>query len=335
MIRKCETDRCRRITAEDFVMKNVLMYIVLFALLGSPAAGQSYTDDFEGSILDPEWSWTREDVSHWSLGGGRLTIRTQHGALNGERFNNVYNILLRDSPDETFWYETKLDFLPGQSHHNAGLIYYIDDDNYIRVSRGVHGTTNGLWMEWEIASETHFHFVNHLPESPVWLRLSRSGGTRFLASFSHNGSEYYKIGTEVIEFPGQEALIGLQAANGDGLWSTHEKVYAHFEYFKVTQTTGIAEQSVQPSQIAIRNTWPNPLNAGSPGHISFTLASPADVELFIVDVLGRVVGTVVSARLSPGEHIAVFQSAELRAGQYFLHLSADRQSSVKTISIVP
>ena len=316
-------------------MKKLLMYVVLLAVLGSPVAGQSYTDEFDGPVLDSQWSWAREDISHWTLGSGRLTIRTQRGALNGERFNNVYNILLRDDPDGMFWFETKLDFQPGQSHHNAGLVYYLDDDNYIRVSRGVHDTTNGLWMEWEIAAETHFHFVNHLLESPVWLRLSRSGGTRFFASFSHNGSEYYEIGTQIIDFPERESFIGLQAANGDGIWSAREEIPAHFEYFKVTKTTAVEAQAVRPPQLAIQDSWPNPLHAGSPGHVSFRLDASATVELFIVDILGRVVQTVISARRNAGYHSVVFQSDGMRAGQYFLHLRAGRQSSVKMISILP
>ena len=84
-------------------------FLLLFAL---SAPAQTY-DDFESQTLSPVWSWVREYTPNWKLDSGYMTIMTERGALNSERFNNVRNILLQDVPDEdVIRMETKLLFSP-------------------------------------------------------------------------------------------------------------------------------------------------------------------------------------------------------------------------------
>ncbi len=293
-------------------------------LIASAAAAQTH-DDFDGSTLKPFWTILREQPDHWRLHEGYLEITTQPGALNTTEYNNVRNTFLQPvPPDSTMRMETLLDFSPVHWYHNAGLIYRIDDDNYIRVSRGIYPDIDGVWMEWEVAGETRFHFRN-LPDtgySLIWLRLSRSEDSIYTASFSDDGMRWGAIATEVIHFPDTPPMGGVQAANGEGLAAMGGPLRALFDYFGAKVTSVSADVSL-PSSLSILSVHPSPVRIGEHAQVTVPLAEAATLQWWLTDLLGRRIGVAATrGHFDGGTHGIRFSLYDVPPGMYFMHVMA-------------
>jgi regulation of enolase protein 1 (concanavalin A-like superfamily) len=91
-----------------------------------------FRDDFSPGLAGG-WAWVREDPASWEVSGGGLRIRTQPGTLWGER-NDARNVLVRPAPGrEIFATEALVTKLPTENGEQAGLIWYQDDGNYIKL----------------------------------------------------------------------------------------------------------------------------------------------------------------------------------------------------------
>ncbi len=95
---------------------------------------KSVSDKFKSSTLGSEWSWVREDPSHWSLSKkpGYLVITGESGDIT-ESSNNAKNILLQSA--NTDWtIESKIvsSRIPSGSE-NGGILAYQDDDNFVKL----------------------------------------------------------------------------------------------------------------------------------------------------------------------------------------------------------
>jgi hypothetical protein len=305
---------------------------LVLALLLPLALGAQTHDDFDGSTLKPFWSWTREQSDHWSISEGYLEIITQSGALNTKEYNNVRNVLLQDVPDEPIvLIETRVLFDPSYWYHNAGLIYRIDDDNYVRVSRGIYPDVNGVWMEWEIDGETFFHFVEPVPEIDVLLRLSRTNDTVFTATYSVEPGYWHAIGTENIRFPQGRAMAGLQAANGEGLAALGDEIPAQFDYFGM-KPTAVHELPVPPADVSLLSAHPMPCRPGALLQVGMRLDRTAEVQWFVTDLLGRrVLAPQSTGQLAPGAHTITVSLRDVSPGVYFLHATAGRSRAMRRI----
>jgi hypothetical protein len=297
---------------------------VLFILLLCASTAPAQTrDDFDGSALKPFWTIVREEPDHWQLSEGYLEITTQPGALNTTEFNNVRNTFLQTIPgDSTMRMETFLLFAPEHWYHNAGLIYRIDDDNYIRVSRGIYPNVNGVWMEWEVDGETRFHFVGDYVEEYVYLRLSRTDDSVFAATYSSDAIHWYAIGTERIQFPDTPPMGGVQAANGEGLAATGGPLLARFDYFGAKVTSVSAGQSL-PSSLSILTVHPTPTRIGESTRVTVRLDRPATLHWWLTDLLGRRVGEEATREhLDAGTHGIGISLHGVPPGIYFMHVMA-------------
>ena len=307
--------------------------LLVALLLGIPASIPAQTfDDFNGDVLQSEWSWLREDPSTWQLDDGWLTITTQRGALNGTEFNNVRNVLLQPAPvDAIIRMETRLQFTPTWTYHNAGLIYHIDDDNYIRVSRGIFPNVNGVWMEWEIDGETHFDVVEPVPDEEVYLRLSRTDDSVFLASYSIDGSHWYAIGKETLHFPSGTAKAGLQAANGDGLAAQGPSILARFDYFGM-KPTAVSRPQAGVEGFSILQVYPSPLRGGETIAATLRLDAPADLRWYVSDLLGRrITATQSVGMVEAGSPTLTISIPAASPGVYILHVMATHRRAMQRI----
>lgn len=301
------------------------------------SAQNTFRDDFNSLVPGSGWSWLREDRSAWRLTGSHLEITTQKGALNETQYNNVKNMLLRAPLDTSFTIETKVTFSPDQIYHNAGLVYYVDDDNYIRVSRGWSEFVNGVWFESEVNGVVSFEFNPNVTDSTVWLRFERkkiNGTWKFAATWSLNGVhwDYISFAKEV-QLDHAKAKVGLQAANGDGPFATAERIPALFDFYVEYATTSVdAPASVSPASLSITSVSPNPVGTGTVS-VQLATTAPAQVRLAVVDMLGR---TVVARELelAAGERMLPLDVRGLAAGTYSLVATSARSRSARTLQIV-
>lgn len=201
---------------------------------------------FDGFDGKPGLNWqpVRPDESHLSFKKhpGQLTIVTQKGTIHGEADKgkpelSAKNIYVMDNPlakDADFAVTTcVVDFKPTANYHQAGLILYDDDDNYLKFtfefnsSKG-EGTYAVLVNEQE-AKPVHQSAELDPEVSKLWLRLVRKGdkyeyatsidGDRFV---THGTSEWGKAGPK---------KVGVIAKNG-GQQAVAE-LDARFEFFEL------------------------------------------------------------------------------------------------------
>jgi hypothetical protein len=95
--------------------------------------------------------------------------------------------------------------------------------------------------------------------------------------------------------------------------------FAGFSIQKLT--TGIkASQPFIPASIVLNQNYPNPWNPST--QIEYALPFESHVQLTVIDMLGREVGTVVNAVQPAGVHTAHVQGLNLSSGMYIYRLSA-------------
>ena len=68
--------------------------------------------------------------------------------------------------------------------------------------------------------------------------------------------------------------------------------------------------------------------------IHFTLATSSIVEVYLTDVTGRRIKTIAEGNFAAGEHEAILQKGNLRAGLYLVQLKTNTTTSVNKILIL-
>jgi beta-xylosidase len=195
-------------------MGAILFVVLLIASLTGGASDQAknnstWTDNFEGSALDPRWSWEREDPTHWSLKArpGYLRIITQTGGIY-ESTEKQKNLLLMPSPKCDFRIVTKCTINPAENFQYAGLMVYQGRNNYVQINRA-------------FTDENSFNFDIEANGIPINKRVPASATTFYLRITKH-GDNYtgdYILDGEAWTAVGQGAAslvdpkVGLCAAN--------------------------------------------------------------------------------------------------------------------------
>jgi len=106
------------------------------------------------------WTWIRENPANYRLAAGGLEIRLEPGGLMGGG-RDAKNILVRDLPEEAAAVGVDLLFNPVEQFEQAGLIFYVDDDNYIKlVKERVDGQA---WVVMAVEIEAEIQFLNKMP----------------------------------------------------------------------------------------------------------------------------------------------------------------------------
>ena len=147
-------------------------------------------DGFDGDTLASRWRWRYESRRNWSLTDkpGYLTIYTQAGELRDSEMD-AKNILLQSLPEGDFRMETKLEFRPVSNWHQAGLIVFLDDDNFIKLDWVFDGSPK-IEMGKEGGGVFSTVLTDYAPASPiVYLRLTRKGDV-YSGFYSADGVKY-------------------------------------------------------------------------------------------------------------------------------------------------
>ncbi len=303
-----------------------------------------FSDEFDEDALETGWSWMRESPSNWRLGGGALTIWTEPGALNTRVFNNVRNLLLQPLVDEDdFMMDTELRFNPYWTLRNAGLLYYIDDDNYIRISRGIHDGHNDIWMEWEIDGVPSFTYAGAAVgtlEEPLLefrLRLTKRNVNEFSASYQVNmglagWTSWNSFSTETIAFPSATPRIGLQAANGDGMMATTSPEQANFNYFHYNEETSVRPLRDLAVAFTVAPAHPSPSAVGTVLTMIVTTDRAATLQWRMTDILGReVIAPTQIGQRERGTHSVTVPTGSLPPGVYLWQISAGNSRATQRI----
>ena len=210
----------------------------------APRAGAllpAYSDEFTGGALDSAWSWVREDPAA-GVAGGTFNWPVQAGDLTGGA-NNA-SVLRRAAPTGNYIVETKLTLDLGEdtvrNFQQAGLIAYVNDDDFARLSSVAIWNTRQVEFGREIPfattatddSDTVYGGNTFgTPGVTTWLRLAHridpaNGEHEYRAGVSRDGTHWTWGG--VWTFPaGTMPSIGLVAHGG-----AEPPVTARFDYVR-------------------------------------------------------------------------------------------------------
>jgi photosystem II stability/assembly factor-like uncharacterized protein len=89
-----------------------------------------------------------------------------------------------------------------------------------------------------------------------------------------------------------------------------------YKYYNLTSEVEIGT----PENFSLSQNYPNPFNPET--KINFALASAANVNLKVFDILGQEVALLVNSYLEPGMHSVKFDASSLNSGVYFYTIEA-------------
>jgi regulation of enolase protein 1 (concanavalin A-like superfamily) len=187
-----------------------------------------WVDNFNGSTLDPRWTWVREDPNHWSLADhpGYLRIKTQNGSL---RFgdNTGRNVLVTWPNLDNFQIETKVTITPAEVAQHASLLIYQDDDNFVQIGR-YYAVGGQIRLRVEIGAQMQSEFIVTEPASTVYLRLAKFNNF-YIGSYSTDGSNWIQVAGVAVAL--SDAQVGITANNGPSLL----EIPADFDYVQLSE----------------------------------------------------------------------------------------------------
>jgi arabinan endo-1,5-alpha-L-arabinosidase len=232
-----------RIEADNF--SAVKLHVPHTDLADPPNVGTelpSYSDEFSDGTLGPAWSWVRDPDG--SENDGSYNWPVQQADIVGGGDANSASILLRDAPKGTYTVETRLTIDLGvdtiHNYQQGGLIAYVNDDHWIRLSHVAIWNTRQteFGKEMPYAGATSFGgMLVGPPARTTWLRLSHridpiTGEHEFRAATSRDGEHWIWGGTWTL--PADEkpriGLISLGKDPNDSFQATGK-----FDYFRVYQ----------------------------------------------------------------------------------------------------
>ena len=201
-------------------MKRLIMLTLTLAS-AMPALAADYKADFS-KALDKGWSFVREDKAEWRLKDGNLQLLAQPSNIWGKRNNKTENFLLRALPGPKSTVEVTVHFNPRKEYEQAGLMLYLDDDNYIKFDRELYG---GQSCTLVLESKAKPKVVKKIPlrEGPLRLRLEIANGKVKAMVKAPEGKEWTNHGKTTLPGSSEDVKVGLFALQGDARnprWAT-------------------------------------------------------------------------------------------------------------------
>lgn len=117
--------------------------------------------------------------------------------------------------------------------------------------------------------------------------------------------------------------------NQDNAASTYAVVPRLYDAIANPVSTGADDLIEQEAVFALYQNYPNPVFGST--SIVFELASSADVELDVYDVLGRRIESLVHGYYTAGKHSIDWQPDERTGGLYFYRLKANGYSATRSL----
>jgi regulation of enolase protein 1 (concanavalin A-like superfamily) len=194
---------------------------------GTAGTKWNMIDDFNGTNLNGRWYWKRQKRSTWSLQEkpGFLMIKSENGDIY-ERTNNSRNLLLTEAEQPDFMVETRLEFSPFKNWQQAGLVIYLDDDNFVRLT---FGYIDGRKLELSYEKYGKFKLIQKsYGTNVVYLRLLKKG--KICSGYYSKDGQNFTLISEYNTHFAVKSRIGLLAINGDG---SIDSARAFFDYVRI------------------------------------------------------------------------------------------------------
>jgi arabinan endo-1,5-alpha-L-arabinosidase len=192
------------------------------------AALDSYSDEFDGTALDPRWSWVRRPAdTSYGVAGGRLRLDTDPGQLYLDE--NTAPVLTEPAPSGDFVAETVVDLdVPATGccydATQAGLVVYRSDDSYVKLTHAVLGEARVTSLATELATAPKGYprygsTTAGPPGDRTWLRIVRrtvGGVFVYRAYTSLDGTAWVRGGSWSDAALTDPVRLGFLAMGGAG-----------------------------------------------------------------------------------------------------------------------
>ena len=200
----------------------------------------AYSDEFNDGELElgpSGWSWVREPDGQET--GGVYRWPVQATDLTGQSDNA--SVLLRDAPEGRYTVETKLTIDLGvndiRNYQQGGLIAYVNDDRFVRLSHVAIWNTRQTEFGKEMPYADGLSYGGMLigpPSDTTWLRLSHrvdpnNGEHEFRAATRREGGDWVWGGVWTMP-AGTDPRIGLIS---HGKQTDAPTATSRFDYFRV------------------------------------------------------------------------------------------------------
>ncbi|MEV0214185.1 hypothetical protein [Micromonospora sp. NPDC050695] len=195
----------------------------------------AYSDEFRDG-LDDGWQWVREDPAA-TVADGALRWPVQAADLTGT--GNTAGVLLRDAPRGDYVAETTVTLDLGEetvrNYQQAGLVAYVDDDRFARLTQVAIWNTRQVEYGYELplaGQPVYGGSIVGTPATTTWLRLAHhvdpsTGEHEYRAGSSRDGRTW--TWGAVWTFPADTTpRIGLVAHGGADPAVTAEFDYGRF-----------------------------------------------------------------------------------------------------------
>ncbi|MCE1189816.1 MAG: T9SS type A sorting domain-containing protein [Ignavibacteria bacterium] len=103
-------------------------------------------------------------------------------------------------------------------------------------------------------------------------------------------------------------------------------------YDYLANPSSVIKYSNVIKEFALQQNYPNPFNPSTT--ISFSVASPGNVQLTVYDIGGRTVAKLVNQSLQAGQYQVQFNASGLASGTYIYRLESAGQTLVKKLMLV-
>ncbi len=205
---------------------------------GVGEVSEAYSDEFDDTALDEQWSWVRDPAGEQSDGSYRWPV--QAGDIVGP--NNTASLLLRDAPEGNYTVETKLTIDLGvdsvRNFQQGGMIAYVNDDHWTRLSHVAIWNTRQTEFGKEMPFANGLSFGGMLigpPAETTYLRLAHrvdpsNGEHEFRAATRREGGDWIWGGTWTLPAD-TEPRIGLLSLGRNP--DDPDAATSEFDYFRV------------------------------------------------------------------------------------------------------
>lgn len=126
-------------------------------------------ENFQGK-LHSDLEWLREDKTEWRIEGDQLQVRSQFGRIWGG--NDAKNLLLfKALPPQDMAARVTVAHEPKEKYEQAGILWYVDDDNFVKlISEQIDGKMY-IVVAREIAGRGKVISKIEVPTANLELRL--------------------------------------------------------------------------------------------------------------------------------------------------------------------
>ncbi len=211
------------------------------ASIGPGRLDAAASDDFNGSSLKPGWTQLRSPAV--SVTGGHLDWTVENTDLVGpsEPGGETAGVLLRRPPAGNWTVETKLTLDLGtdeiRNYQGAGLVAYVNDDLFTRLSKVAIWNTRQTEFGKEMPYAGRLSYGGTIvgpPALTTWLRIvhriNPANGEHVLTPFtSRDGHTWTRGGSWTLP-AGSDIKVGLVSEGGQG---APPPATASFDYFHV------------------------------------------------------------------------------------------------------